>query len=89
MIIDVKNYEEIFKYLLTPKNYRKKFKKIELNFSYNFDQKKINLNNIKIDNRFNKSINKTMSSILLKENNLKNKIYLKKILNNAIKIYAG
>ena len=89
LIIDVKNYEEIFKYLLTPKNYRKEFKKIELNFSYNFDQKTINLNNIKIDNRFNKSINKIMSSILLKENNLKNKIYLKKILNNAIKIYAG
>ena len=87
--VDINSYNEIYKYLLTPKNYRKKLKKVEVNFSYNFDQKITNLSNIMIDGSYNQKINETMSKIILKENNLQNKIYLKKLLNNAIRSYAG
>ena len=32
--ITINNYNEIYKFLLTPKNYRNKIKHIDLNFSY-------------------------------------------------------
>ena len=89
MQIIIEDLNQIYKFLLTPKKYRKVFKTINLNFSYNFDQKTINLNDIRIDNKFDQNINTTISNLILKDNNLQNKIYLKKILNEAIKSYSG
>ena len=89
MQIIIDDLNQIYKFLLTPKKYRKVFKTINLNFSYNFDQKTINLNDIRIDNKFDQNINIIISNLILKDNNLQNKIYLKKILNEAIKSYYG
>ncbi len=82
-------YEKIFKYLLTPKKYRKEIKNIDLNFSYNFDQRSMSLNDIIIDNEYNENINKTINEVIFKENNLQNKIYLKNLVNDALKSYSG
>ena len=87
--IDVINHEEIYKFLLTPKNYRKKINKIDLNYTYNFDQKVINLTNIKIDDKFEQDVNKIIKNISIKNDDLQNKIYFKKLLNDAIKVYVG
>ena len=87
--INIKDYKEIYKFLLTPKNYRNKIDQIDLNFTYNFSQKKAALKDIKIDNKINQNINKILSNIILKKNDLQNKIYFKNLLNKAIKIYAG
>ena len=83
--LSIKNYEEIYKFLLTPKNFRKEFKNIEANFIYNFDQKILNLNNILIDKKNNKDMNKTLESLIFKKNKLQNRVYLKNILNKALK----
>ena len=87
--LNVNNYSEIYKNLLTPKFYRKKFEKIDFNFSYNFDQKSIKLSDVRIDNKYNQDINKIIEEIILKENNLQNKIYIKNLLNEVIKSYSG
>ncbi|WP_440927340.1 AsmA family protein [Candidatus Pelagibacter sp.] len=87
--INVKDYKEIYKFLLTPKNYRNKIGQIDLNFSYNFDQKIAELKDIKIDNKINQNINKILSNIIIKKDDLQNKIYFKNLLNEAIKSYAG
>ncbi len=87
--INVKDYKEVYKFLLTPKNYRNKIDQIDLNFTYNFDKKIAALNNIKIDNKINENINKILSKVILKKNDLQNKIYFKNLLNEAIKSYAG
>ena len=87
--INIDDYNEIYKFLLTPKSYRKQVKNIETNFSYNLDQKTIKLTDIRIDNQYNQDVNTTMRDITLKDNNLQNKIYLKNLLNEAIKSYAG
>ena len=89
LLINVTNYNEIYKYLLTPKNYRNKINKIDLNFSYNFDQKIAELKDIKIDNIINQDVNKILNNLILKKDNLKNKIYFKNLLNEALKNYAG
>ena len=87
--ININNYNEIYKFLLTPKNYRKKIDQIELNFNYNFDQNLAELKDIKIDNKINLNVNKILNNVVLKKDNLQNKIYFKNLLNEAIKNYAG
>ena len=89
LFIDIKKHNEIYKYLLTPKNFRKKIKRVDLNFSFNFDQKSTTLSEIRIDGKLNQNISLIMNKLIINDNNLQNKIYLKKLLNKAIKIYAG
>ena len=87
--INIVNQKEIYKFLLTPKNLRKKFNHIDLNFNYNFENKIIRLKDIRIDDKYNQNVNKIVDNISLKQDKLKNKIYLKNLLNEAIKSYAG
>lgn len=87
--IDIKNHKEIYKFLLTPKNQRAKIDFMKLNFIYNFDQKILNFNEIEIDGKKKPKVNSVLKNILLKDDNLQNKIYLKKIINRAIKSYSG
>ena len=87
--IDIEDYNGIYKYLLTPKNYRNEINQIDLNFSYNFDQKTAELKDIKIDNKISPNVNKILYNVILKKDNFQNKIYLKNLLNQAIKSYSG
>ena len=87
--INIKNYKDIYKFLLTPKNYRNEIQKVDLNFTYNFDQKTAELKDIKIDNKINQNVNKILNNIIIRKDKLQNKIYFKNLLNNAIKSYAG
>ena len=89
MIIKIKDYNNLYKFLLTPKNYRNQINQIDLNFSYNFDQKIAELNDIKIDNKINQNVNKILNNVILKKDDLQNKIYFKNLLNQAIKNYFG
>ena len=87
--IIVNDYNKVYKFLLTPKNYRNKIKQIDLNFSYNFDQKMAELKDIKIDTKINQNVNKILNNVILKKDDLQNKIYFRNLLNEAIKSYAG
>ncbi len=87
--INIKNYDEIYTYLLTPKKYRNKIEKIDLYFSYNFDQKTAELSDIKIDNKIDKKVNIILKKLILKSDNIQNKVYFKNLLNKAIKSYLG
>ncbi len=87
--INIIDYNEIYKFFVTPKNYRRKINQIDLNFSYNFDQRIAELKDIKIDNIINQDINKILNNLILKKHKLKNKIYFKNLLNEALKNYSG
>ena len=87
--INISDFKKVYSFLLTPKNYRKKINKIDLNFTYNFEQKIAELKDIRIDNKINQNVNKILSNLILKKDDLQNKIYFKNLLNKAIKSYAG
>jgi hypothetical protein len=87
--IDIKNSEEIYKFLLTPKNYRDKLTSIKGKFVYNFDQKIVKLDNILINNKTDKDVNEILEILEFKKNKLQNRVYLKNVLNLALKFYAG
>ena len=86
--ININNTKELYKFLLTPKNLRKKISKVNVNFTYLFDENNIKVKDIRIDGKTLES-NYTFGDIILKENNLKNKIYFKNLLNELIKNYVG
>ena len=75
--------------MVTPKNLRKKISKVNVNFTYLFDEKNININDIRIDGKTLEKSKYTFDDILLKENNLQNRIYFKNLLNEVIKNYEG
>ena len=62
---------------------------MNINFTYLFDEKIIDINGIRVDGVINENLNSNFNLILLKDNNLQNKIYFKKLLNDAIRSYAG
>ena len=87
--ININNYNEIYKFLLTPKNYRNEISQIDLNFTYNFDKKIAELKDIKVDNKIDLNVNKVLKNVILKKDDFQNKIYFKNLLNQAIKNYFG
>ena len=87
--INISNFNKLYKFLLTPKNYRNQIKRVDFNFTYNFDQKIAELKDIKVDDKINNKINKILNNLVLKRDDLQNKIYFKNLLNEAIKSYAG
>ncbi len=87
--ITLVNIDEVYKFLLTPKSLRKKINKMNINFTYSFDEKTINITDIKVDGVPDKNLNKNFNKINFKDNNLQNKVYFKKFLNDAIKSYVG
>ena len=87
--ININNSNELYKFLVTPKNLRKKISIVNINFTYLFDEKNINIKDIRIDGKTLEKSKYTFDDILLKENNLQNKIYFKNLLNEVIKSYAG
>ena len=87
--INIRDYKNVYKFLLTPKNFRNQINLIDLSFTYNFDQKLAELRDIKIDNKINQNVNKILSDVIFKKDDLQNKIYFKNLLNEAIKSYAG
>ncbi len=87
--ININNSNQLFKFLVTPKNLRKKISKVEVNFTYLFDEKNIKIKSIRIDGKTLEKSKYTFDDILLKENNLQNKIYFKNLLNELIKNYVG
>ncbi len=87
--VNITDYKNIYKFLLTPKNFRKQIKKIDFNFSYGFDEKVIILSDIMIDGKYNQKVNKKLNNIYLRDSDMQNKIYFKNMTNDLLKAYAG
>ena len=87
--VDIKNDNEIYKFLQISKNLRPKIKKLELNFKYDFDQQIINFSDVKINKKINKNVTEVLKKLIIKDNNLQNKIYLKNIIKDSIIAYVG
>ena len=87
--VNVNRSDEMYKNFQTPRNFRSEIKKVEFNLNYNFDQMTANLNNVKIDEKINEDINKALSEINFTMNKIQNRVFIKKLLNQAFKNYSG
>ena len=89
LIVDVKNEQEIFKFLQMSKNLRPKLKNLELNFYYNFDKQTLDFKNIRVNDKISENLNNALEKIILKKDKLQNKIYFKNLMKKAIADYVG
>ena len=87
--VNIIDYKNIYKFLLTPKNFRKQIKSIDFNFSYGFDEKVLILSDIMIDGKYNQKVNKELNNIYFRGSDMQNKIFFKNMTNNLLKAYAG
>ena len=88
-IIDIKDHNEIYKFLQTSRSLRPELKKIEFDFIYNFDQQMINFDAIKIDNKINDQVGNVLKNLILNRDKLQNKINFKNLMNEVLAIYSG
>ena len=72
--INIKNINNIYKFLLTPKSFRTKIKTIDFRFSYSFDEKVIIINDIIIDGKYNQKVNTKLNNIYFRGSDMQNKI---------------
>ena len=89
LYVDIKDNNQIYKYLQISKNYRPNLEKLEFDFNYNFDQKVINFTSIKINDEISDKVYGVLNKIILKKDELQNKIYFKNLMKKAIKAYVG
>ena len=87
--INIKNFKNIYKFLLTPKNFRKKIQTIDFRFSYAFDEKVVILNDILINGKYNQKVNEKLNNIYFRGSDMQNKIFFKNMTNDLLKAYAG
>ena len=87
--VDINDFNQIYKFLQTPRNYRLELKKINFNFNYNFDQQIFNFSEIIINGQANEKVNNILNQFISKNSLPQNRIYFKNLVNQAIKSYAG
>ena len=88
-MINIKDYNEIYKLLQISKKLRPELKKLEFNFNYNFDYQTANFSDFKINGKINKKVSDTLKKIDIKKEKLQNKIYFKNVIRQVISAYVG
>ena len=89
LIINARNINDFYKSFQIKKKYRKDIKKIEFDFVYNINKSQLKFDNVLIDNKFDKKLEKFIESQNSNEKMLSNKILFKKFINSFFMIYSG
>ena len=88
VLFEIKDSNYLFSFLNTSKKSRKEIENILINLEYNFFKKEIKFKNVKIDN---KDVNDQFLNLLedFNDNNLKNIVNTKRLINKLFSIYEG
>ncbi len=81
--------EKFFRYFQIKRNYRDVFKTIRLDFVYDLTLDKLIMNNLRIDNKSSKKIDKFLNLYNKRENNPFNKVTIRNFIKEFFKVYAG
>ena len=73
-------------YIIKPEELKNNLKTFYINSIPYIMEKKYSTD---IDNKIDLNINRILNNVILKKDDLQNKIYFKNLLNEAIKSYAG
>ena len=61
MIVNIKDKNDFYRSFQINKDFRKDLKKIEFDFNYDFNEKKVYFDNLRLDNKTNKNLDKFVS----------------------------
>ena len=89
IIFNFKDIEKFFRYFQIKRNYRDVFETIRLDFVYDLTLDKFTLNNLRIDNKSFKKIDKFLNKYNKTKNNSFNKVTIRNFIKEFFQIYAG
>ena len=89
IIFNFDDIEKFFRYFQIKRNYRDVFEKIKLDFVYDLTLDKLTMNNLKIDNKSFKKIDKFLNQYNKSKNNLFNKVTIRNFIKEFFQVYAG
>ena len=81
--------EKFFRYFQIKRNYRNIFDEIKTDFVYDFMEDKLILNNLKIDNKSNQTLENFLDKYNQGNKNLFNKAIFRNFIKKFFQIYAG
>ena len=89
IIFNFEDIEKFFRYFQIKRNYRDVFETIKLDFIYDLTLDKVTMNNLRIDNKSFKRIDKFLNQYNKGQNNSFNKVTIRNFIKEFFKIYAG
>ena len=89
IIFNFENIEKFFRYFQIKRNYRDVFETIKLDFIYDLTLDKVTMNNLRIDNKSFKRIDKFLNQYNKGQYNSFNKVTIRNFIKEFFKIYAG
>ena len=89
IIFNFKDIEKFFRYFQIKRNYRDVFETIRLDFVYDLTLDKLTMNNLRIDNKSFKKIDKFLNKYNKAKNNSFNKVTIRNFIKEFFQIYAG
>ena len=89
IIFNFKDIEKFFRYFQVKRNYRDIFDTIRLDFVYDFTLDKLTMNNLRVDNKSLKKIDKFLIQYNKSESNSFNKVTIRNFIKEFFQIYAG
>ncbi len=89
IIFNFEDIEKFFRYFQIKRNYRDVFDKIRLDFVYDFNLDKLTMNNLRVDNKSFKKIDKFIDQYNKNKNSLLNKVTIRNFIKEFFRVYAG
>ncbi len=89
ILFNFNDVEKFFRYFQIKRNYRNVFDEIKTDFVYDFTEDKLTLNNIKIDNKSNRILEKFLEDYNNNNKNLFNKVTFRNFVKDFFQTYAG
>ena len=86
---DFEDIEKFFRYFQIKRNYRDVFKTIKLDFVYDLTLDKLSMNNLRIDNKSIKKMEKFLDQYNKSKNNSFNKVTIRNFIKEFFQVYAG
>ncbi len=89
IVFNFEDIEKFFRYFQIKRNYRDVFDTIRLDFVYDLILDKLIINNLRIDNKSVKKIDKFLNQFNKSNNNSFNKVTIRNFIKEFFKVYAG
>ena len=89
IIFNFEDIEKFFRYFQIKRNYRDVFETIKLDFVYDLTLDKLLMNNLRIDNKSSKKIDKFLNQYNKSEINSFNKVTIRNFIKDFFLVYAG
>jgi len=89
IVVNIKDKNNFYRSFQISKDFRKDLKKIEFDFNYDFNENKVYFDNLRLDNKTNKNLDKFISKFNSSDGKFFNAITFRSFVNKIFEAYFG